>query len=205
VVRSARHREYSPSTRYASSTRRRRSLSACCALLCVASCGDEATPQRAPSPESGAGAPICTECGECESERAVAGAAHVEGNVDYTERPPSSGDHHGCWATWGYHESVLPAERWVHNLEHGGVALLHHCPEGCDAALATMRAFADASAFALVTPYPEMPEGFAFVAWGQRLMSTCFDAEAMRAFYSAHADRAPESVSGNPPAECSLP
>jgi len=68
---------------------------------------------------------VCTTCGDCEEERPVESASHLLGPIDYPDPPPAGGDHNPCWTTWGVHADVVPVERWVHNLEHGGVVYLY--------------------------------------------------------------------------------
>ncbi|MBA2321104.1 MAG: DUF3105 domain-containing protein [Deltaproteobacteria bacterium] len=82
---------------------------------------------------------LCEDCAEaCVEEFQVpTAAAHVTGDVIYEDPPPSSGDHDGCWSRWGVHVDPVPDERWVHNLEHGGVVFLYDCPEGCAEEVAT--------------------------------------------------------------------
>jgi hypothetical protein len=141
---------------------------------------------------------LCTSCGACEEQVAVSGARHVAGDVVYTDLPPAGGDHDQCWKTFGAYDSEVPDERWVHSLEHGGVAFLHNCSD-CAAEAATMAAFAKSHDMGLATPYAALPARFAVVAWGVRLVSDCFDQQAFEAFYAAHVDHAPESVSSGPP------
>jgi len=92
----------------------------------------------------------------------------------------------------------------VHNLEHGGVVFLHHCDD-CADDVAALDAFANGHAMALSTPYAALPARFAVVAWGVRLVSDCYDPDAFAAFYAAHVDHGPESVSGPPPASVCSP
>jgi hypothetical protein len=62
------------------------------------------------------------------------GADHVaEGTmVTYASRPPASGPHYASVAPrYGVYEQAPPTGQWLHNLEHGAVAILYNCPEGC--------------------------------------------------------------------------
>jgi hypothetical protein len=145
---------------------------------------------------------VCTATGECEEKVTLAVAQHVEGDVQYPDPPPAGGPHNGCWGTWGVHETPLTDEKWVHNLEHGGVVLLYNCAEGCAPELKELAAFVQHRQFTLLTAYPEMPTRFAFVAWGYRLLSDTLDRDALLAFFTAHVDNAPESISSGPPAGC---
>jgi hypothetical protein len=149
---------------------------------------------------------VCDACdGSCTIESFAEGSAvHVEGQVEYTNRPPTNGDHADCWAAWEVHESAVDDENWVHNLEHGGVAFLYRCADGCAEeveALAALHRELPAGR-ALVTPYDEMEAKFAAVAWSVRLVADCLDVESFRAFFEAHVGQGPEDVTSAPAMEC---
>jgi hypothetical protein len=182
-------------------------------LALVFACGDDAgdgvrdggLDASAPEPVPSDGAlPMDAEsCVAPDAQRVeVMSALHVTGDVVYPDPPPAGGNHNGCWGTWGVHESELADERWVHNLEHGGVVFLYRCPDGCSAELASLRAFVEGHDLALLTPYAQLPTKFGVVSWGHRLLSDCFDGAAFERFYDAHRDMGLESVSSDPPAEC---
>src|SRR5438445_9799078 len=46
---------------------------------------------------------------------------HAPGPVTYSVTPPVGGDHNGTWMNCGAYPRPVPAERAVHNLEHGAV------------------------------------------------------------------------------------
>ena len=145
---------------------------------------------------------VCTQCGGCEEALAVNSANHVVGTVSYPDRPPVGGDHNECWGSWGVHAKPLAPERWVHNLEHGGVVLLYHCPNGCTAEVSELAKFMKGRAQTLLTAYTDMPTRFAVVAWGHRLKSDCLDLAAWAQFYGTYVDHAPESIPSGPPTGC---
>lgn len=147
---------------------------------------------------------LCASCGGCEETLPVLSAFHTDQPVNYTDHPPASGDHNGCWASWAEHTS-LPAEFWVHNLEHGGVVLLHNCGGNCDAELTQMRAFLSAHPRTLMTEYTLMPERFALVSWGHRLVADCWDAQAAQEFYEVNFNHGREDVAAGPPTQCAMP
>ena len=152
-------------------------------------------------PEVDAGL-ICSQCQGCAEELPIEGTpVHVTGPVGYLQIPPVGGPHHGCWSEWGVFDVEVPAERWVHNLEHGGVVLLYHC-EDCETELSQLRAFVGAHARTLLSPYAQLPTRFAAVSWGHRLLSDCYDAGVFQTFYETRVARGPESIADPPPSYC---
>jgi hypothetical protein len=145
---------------------------------------------------------LCTSCDACEEKISPSSAQHVEGDLVYGDPPPAGGDHNACWAPWGVHSEEVPDERWVHNLEHGGVVLLYRCEEGCKDEVDVLADLVSGKPQAMLTPYAELDARFAAVAWGVRLVSDCFDVQAFADFYERHVDRAPESVPSGPPSNC---
>lgn len=129
-------------------------------------------------------------------------AFHVTGQVPYPNLPPTGGDHSGCWDTWGVHEEEVRTERWVHNLEHGGVVLLYRCDDGCPDDVERLRAFVSNHARTLLTPYAKLPRRFGIVAWEHRLLSDCIDEAALERFYAARFDHGLESIDSEPSTIC---
>lgn len=148
----------------------------------------------------------CTSCGgDCLADSTPnRGQAHKDGDLDYTDDPPASGDHSGCWGPWGVQETELPPENWVHNLEHGGVVLLYSCTDLCDGELETLTAWAETLPVGrmILTSYPTMSWRYAAVSWQHRLMMNCLDTEAMQHFFDDHVGLAPENIISPPPASC---
>lgn len=132
------------------------------------------------------------------------GAEHVSlpTPIEYEDIPPANGSHRGEWARWGEYE-YLPPQRWVHNLEHGGIAFLYHpC---ADAELVDeLREFArsrpeDAGGDFrwVMTPFPELPTAVAAVSWNWTYEAECVDRADMDQFTANHYRRAPEDVRGD--------
>lgn len=112
--------------------------------------------------------------------------------------PPSSGQHGPAPAPWGPAAQAYPPELWVHNLEHGGVAVLFRDAGDASTAARFARDAPREAKFNEVkvvdAPYAQMDHRFALVAWGWvDLIDTWSDDEALR-FYSAHVDRGPEDI-----------
>jgi hypothetical protein len=184
-------------------------LHLCLMLLCSSACIGSSSPQS-PVRECDAGAnadastcpAICTTCGACEETLVITSALHVTGAVEYDDPPPAGGPHDMCWGMWGVQTTELRPERWVHNLEHGGIVFLYHCEESCDAEVKVLEALTEAHPRTVLTSYAALPTRFAVVSWGHRIKSDCLDRAAFEAFYVEHVGHGPESIATDPPAEC---
>lgn len=164
----------------------------------------ESPPEGTPPYDPGDGKPrpsLCTRCGACSENLAVAPALHVAGGVSYDDPPPAGGAHDPCWTSFGVHQDEVPDERWVHNLEHGAAVFLYNCTD-CAEDVAAIEQYVAAQPIALSTPYAPLPARFGVVAWGARLVSDCYDPEVFGAFVDAYAKRAPEGTSAPPPPGC---
>gem|GEM_PF-2155879 len=131
-------------------------------------------------------------------------AAHVaeETPITYADTPPLAGDHRGQWGKWGEYD-YMPPQRYLHNLEHGGVAILYD-PCLDDASKETLRAWVRAKepdttgAFRWVmTPYAGLPAKVGIIAWQHGLFVDCWaesDLNAAEAFLTDHYRKASEDV-----------
>ena len=115
----------------------------------------------------------------------------------YNENPPSSGAHRPLWGKWGEYE-FMPPQRYIHNLEHGGIALLYHPCVG-QAIIDSLRTLVcsrpddDGGPFRWVlTPYVGLPTNIAIVAWEGTYLNDCFDAQSINDFVDDHYRNAPE-------------
>lgn len=133
------------------------------------------------------------------------GSDHVaEGSaVTYKSRPPASGPHYPTWSqTYGFMDPPLPAGTWLHNLEHGGVAILYNCPQACPefeqqlkdlyAGLPLGQNARGGRARVIITPYADMDRKIAVVGWGWMLELDEFDRDQIVRFYESRIDRGPE-------------
>jgi hypothetical protein len=152
-----------------------------------------------PPPEE----PVAAACGApVATSKPSTSADHIPDDqpLSWEDSPPSSGAHRARWARWGAYTYLSPA-RWLHNLEHGGVAILYD-PCLPEADVATLRAWANArpddemGPFRWVlTPYPGLETPVALVAWEETLLLPCWrasDVEAALAFLATHYRTAPE-------------
>ena len=127
------------------------------------------------------------------------GAGHYSNPIGlcYDESPPSSGPHRPMWGKWGEYE-YMPPQRYIHNLEHGGIALLYHpCVE--QSVIDSLRTLVcsipedDGGPFRwILTPYVDLPTNIAVVAWEWTYLNDCFDSESINEFIDEHYRNAPE-------------
>jgi hypothetical protein len=138
--------------------------------------------------------------------------------VTYEHNPPTSGCHYNLGygqapvAAGAYpYTASLPAEYWVHNLEHGYVAVLYRCPQGCDADFQSLRAWLKKQpsdpqlaglvkqypqfkpyAKIIIVPWPSMKPKFAAVAWDYYDPMDTADTTELQRFYDNHVGHSPE-------------
>ena len=117
------------------------------------------------------------------------GNTHIElggSHPVYNSNPATSGWHYDQPASWGVKTEPLPPERFVHNMEHGGIVLHHNCADGCEDVVNKMTAIANAANEAIVMPNPEMESRFALTAWNFLLTMEEWDDELAREFGTNH-------------------
>lgn len=133
------------------------------------------------------------------------GSDHVaEGSTTtYNSRPPASGPHYPTWSqTYGFMSPPLTAGTWLHNLEHGAVAIVYNCPQACPdleqqlkdlyPTLPLGQNARGGRARVIITPYADMDRKIAVVAWGWMLELDEFDRDQIVRFYESRIDRGPE-------------
>lgn len=140
-------------------------------------------------------------------------AVHVaQGSaIPWGSNPPATGNHYPVWAPWGQSQNgVVPRGNWVHNLEHGGVALLYRCPKGCPEVVARLSTLARSlpqdplctppiNARWLLTEDPLLPANVQVgaAAWGSIFCAGEFGAKEeadLRTFIGERYNRAPEDT-----------
>ena len=139
--------------------------------------------------------------------RAVAleGSDHVADGtqVVYKTRPPASGPHYSNWLqTFGFMNPAPPTGNWLHNLEHGAVAILYNCPSACPEIeqelkdlyppLPLGRNAVRSQPRVIILPYSDMDAKIAVVAWGWILELESVDKDQILAFADQRIDRGPE-------------
>ncbi len=128
---------------------------------------------------------------------------HVEGGVQYSTNPPTSGDHSGSTATWGIYNSTPPSdERLVHNLEHGGVIISYNPAKVDEATVEKLkeltRDIRRERVCLILTPRESIQDDkpIALTAWGAMALLDNYDEAAIRAFWRDHVARGPEFPQG---------
>lgn len=128
--------------------------------------------------------------------------------VVYPTNPPAGGDHWGVWAAYTTYETPVPREMYVHNMEHGGVLLLHNCGSNCDGVLALLQdakqpVTGDEKCLTIpegpterviTTPDPLLDVPIAAAAWGATYTATCLDLPSLSDFVKNQYDNGPEST-----------
>ena len=145
--------------------------------------------------------------GTVAGERTVAteGQAHISPDQEptYINNPPSSGPHVGsATAPSGFSSEEIPPKLWVHNLEHGYIVLVYHCPEDCPDLKEKLESLAGNlppskydSIKVVVTSYASpLPGEVTALAWTKQLDLPAFDEELLTQFYERWVDRGPEDV-----------
>ena len=123
--------------------------------------------------------------------------------VTYTYCPPASGKHYNASGQgpiaprfYGPNDATVP-QNWIHNLEHGGIAILYNCARGgCDSAsldqlrqLATNFPTSPHCDIAggiispVITRFDQMKANFAAVVWGRVLFQDQLDTTQMLEFF----------------------
>jgi serine/threonine-protein kinase len=138
-------------------------------------------------------------------EVADEGVDHVdEGKpITYKSRPPASGTHYPLsYPTYGFFEQTLPSGAWVHNLEHGTVAILYNCRPDCPEIkqqlkelypiLPLGRNSRQSMPRALIFPYTDMDSRIAVVTWDWILELDTVEKDKILHFVEDHLDRGPE-------------
>jgi hypothetical protein len=139
------------------------------------------------------------------------GRTHVDPSTapTYQFYPPASGPHYSVagsapvpWKTIG----TLQEGQYIHNLEHGGIAILYDCPSGTDCTTLknqlenyvknlapTEPTFNEVKI--VMSPYSRgMQKKVALVAWDYIQFLDGYDQNAITRFYESHVDRGPEQV-----------
>ena len=139
------------------------------------------------------------------------GRNHIDPSTTATYKfyPPASGPHYAAqgiapvsWQTVG----TLVEGQYIHNLEHGGIAILYDCSSGTDCTTLKNQlqtyvqnlvpAEPQFGEYKMVmTPYSHgMQKKIALVAWDYIEFLDGYDQKAITQFYENHVDKGPEPI-----------
>ncbi len=120
---------------------------------------------------------------------------------DYNSVPATSGPHFGqplAPTRWGVHETELEPEVYLHNFEHGGVAVFYNCPDGCDTLKTQLTQLVNSGvnrgAKMLLAPHSGFDGRIALAAWTFLDIFDEYDEDRIRDFFDSHisSSNAPE-------------
>jgi hypothetical protein len=125
------------------------------------------------------------------------GWLHVaEGSeITYANEPPASGNHYSVWGTWDVHFE-LARGYWVHNVEHGGIVLLHR-PDAPEEVVTALRAAFDAipddaecgHKRAMLAQDVDLTSPVAIIAADRVMTGACIDADSQAAILTLVEER----------------
>jgi hypothetical protein len=143
------------------------------------------------------------------------GRTHVDPSTSptYKAYPPASGPHYSAqgiapvpFPTIATSSNPLVEGQYIHNLEHGGIAILYNCPSGADCTTLQNQLTDYINKLApieptfgevkiVMTPYTRgMQKKVALVAWDYIEFLDGYDQAAITRFYESHVDRGPEQI-----------
>jgi hypothetical protein len=138
-------------------------------------------------------------------------ATHIDPSTTATYKfyPPTSGPHYNVqgfapvpWQTI----ATLQDGQYIHNLEHGGIAILYNCPSGSDCTTLKNQLEKYVKDLApaeptfnevklVMTPYSQgMQKKIALVAWHYVDFLDAYDQNEITRFYESHVDQGPEQI-----------
>ncbi len=119
-------------------------------------------------------------------EHIAVGASHPE----YNSNPPTSGWHYAQPARWGVHQTELPDEQLIHNLEHGGIWISYMGID--DSTRSALEKIATSQSKVIIEPRAKNDAPIVLAAWGRLLKLEKFDEQTIVAFIGANRNRSPE-------------
>jgi len=119
--------------------------------------------------------------------------------VIYASNPPTSGNHWGRTAQWGFYKNNVPAdEQIVHNLEHGAVVVWYNPDKVSEQEytdlFAIYQQMSQDEFRTLLVARPSLETKVAMSSWGFLLKSDAIDKDQLLGFQQRHKLRGPECV-----------
>uniref|UniRef100_A0A915KBD4 Uncharacterized protein n=1 Tax=Romanomermis culicivorax TaxID=13658 RepID=A0A915KBD4_ROMCU len=126
----------------------------------------------------------------------VVNHACMSKSIIYEEKPPLRGEHRPNWAIWGEY-LYLPPQRWLHNLEHGGIIGLYHPCADMEQISILKEVVTDCLYRHIITPYNKLTaeRPFALLSWGSKLEMNYINKTLAEQFIKDRAKyKAPEDI-----------
>lgn len=118
--------------------------------------------------------------------------------IKYYKKIPTYGTHRPLWPKYGEY-TLVPPQRWIHNLEHGAIVLLYHpCADKNE--LNILRKIVMKCLYKyIITSYDQLSSErpFALVAWGHSLEISKVYPEMAVDFIRSYAHKAYETTNNN--------
>ena len=119
----------------------------------------------------------------------ILGYEHIQSpgspHIPYNSDPPTSGPHTPYIAPWGIHNTPVPKEMQVHNLEDGGIAVQYNC-SNCQELISKLEHIAAQYERIILAPYPGLDSTIALTAWGKIDKFNDFDEKRIIRFINAY-------------------
>ncbi|HLA25101.1 MAG TPA: DUF3105 domain-containing protein [bacterium] len=125
------------------------------------------------------------------------GRTHVapgQSHPPYNSNPPVSGWHYPSTAAWGFHNSELPDELLIHNLEHGGIWITYKDDQGSEVVDPLVALAREFPRKLVITHRPKNDSPLAVAAWGRLMKLDRYDRAAIVDFYNRFKNKGPEFV-----------
>ncbi|XP_075221090.1 uncharacterized protein LOC142324201 isoform X1 [Lycorma delicatula] len=122
--------------------------------------------------------------------------ACMDKEIHYDSFLPTFGTHRPAWARYGEYK-FLPRQRWLHNLEHGGVVMLYH-PCAHPLMVSKLRDIVTSCLYRhIISPYTLLSEKrpLAIVTWGWAMIMSHVHQHNVERFIKEHALQGPEKLS----------
>ena len=131
----------------------------------------------------------------------IQGFEHVrpgQPHPPYNSDPPTSGWHYAQPAPAGFHDSPVPDEQLIHNLEHGHVVISYDCSKltNCEQVKARLRRLIQRfnARKVVAVPRQNADAAIALTAWGRIDKLDRYDERRIVAFIRTWRDRGPERL-----------
>lgn len=109
---------------------------------------------------------------------------HVQGEVDYANKPPAGGDHAAVWQNCGFYDEPIADENAVHSLEHGAVWITY-ADDSDDETTQRIRQITENEQFVLASPFSDLASPVVLSAWGKQLRLDSIDDPRVDQFVEA--------------------